>query len=111
MLSKTEIEVKDNILVTLRNSEYSLMGYCKAAEQVIETLRMSSGLWQSLGYSYKATEICEEIVRVLSEFKQVREGHRHYASVIKVEKIRMRAHKLSDAFRTMQNERLYAPSN
>ena len=105
MLSKSVTEAKDMILEELRDNESNLMGYCGVAERVIDALRLTSGLWESQEYSYKACEICEEIVRVLGDFRRIREGHSQ--SIIKIEKLRMRAHKLSDFFRQMQNDRMY----
>lgn len=102
----TAVAVKDRILHELHKAECSPMEYVRKAEFILEVLCLTDGLWNDLSYSYKAKEICDQIVERVRQFKIEVEGSTNNKQIMtRLEILRVNASKHSIAFFRLQSDK------
>lgn len=96
------VTVKDRILGQLNEVWDDMMAFCRLSERILDTLKMTDGIWNELGYSYKAQEICGKIADHVREMSY---NTSHAAISNKLNAVYNEACATRDHFHRLQSDR------
>jgi hypothetical protein len=96
------VTVKDRILGQLNEVWENPMEFCKLSERVLDMLKMTDGIWNELGYSYKAQEICNKIA---DNVRQMSQNTNHAAISNRLGAVYDEARTIGDHFYRLQSDR------
>ena len=96
------VTVKDRILGQLNEVWENPMEFCKLSERVLDMLKMTDGIWNELGYSYKAQEICG---RIADNVRQMSYNTSHAAISNRLNVVYNEACATRDHFHRLQSDR------
>lgn len=102
-LQRTAIDTKDSMLKQINNIN-SLQEFFITAAPIGTALNMTQGLWNELGYSYKAKEILEELKRKLDQL--VGDNQPSDTDCIKILIVKLLLNTQIDSFHQLQQERM-----